>query len=335
LGPGIESRSKWPRKKPDLVPASLTLYMRWTFALLLACAAAVAQDDVVFRSGVALVHVDAEVTNAEGTILTGLTKDDFRVLDERKEQPVVHFSAEEEPLDLILLFDISGSMRAVVEGVAAAAQEGLRELRQGDRVSVMVFNTQARVVSQFTEDLDSVNRSIQDDVLGLRFGGGTYIQQAVDDAALRFLHEKRSQRRRAVLIITDNIGQRTRREESVVRDFWEADAILSGLIVRNPTYQALHTVGVIMGPQRLALEAGMKGIAQKTGGDTVNSGDPGTAFRDAMHRIRTRYGLYYGLPQAKPGTTRTIHVELTPEAARRYPKSRVRARTGYVVPGPA
>jgi len=304
-------------------------------ALLLASALAFAQDDVVFHSNVALVHIDAEVTSADGSILAGLTKDDFRVLDERKEQTILHFSAEDEPLDLILLFDISGSMRAVVEGVAAAAREGLRELRQGDRVSVMVFNTHARIVSEFTEDLDAVDRTIQNDVMGIRFGGGTHIQAAVDDAALRFLHEKKTQRRRAVLIVTDNIGQRTRREETVVRDFWEADAILSGLIVRNPAFQAIHTVGIILGPQNLALQAGMKGIAQKTGGDALNSGDPGTAFQDAMHRIRTRYGLYYALPQAKPGTTRTIHVELTPAAAKRYPKSRVRARTGYIVPAAA
>src|ERR1017187_3594402 len=309
--------------------------MRLKSALLLASALAFAQDDVVFRSSVALVHIDAEVTSADGSILTGLTKGDFRVLDERKEQTILHFSAEDEPLDLILLFDISGSKRAVVEGVAAAAREGLRELRQGDRVSVMVFNSHARVVSQFTEDLDAVDRTIQDDVMGLRFGGGTLIQAAVDDAALRFLHEKKTQRRRAVLIVTDNIGMRTRREESVVRDFWEADAILSGLLVRNPAFQALRTVGIIMGPQNLLMQAGMKGIAQKTGGDTLNSGDPGTAFQDAMHRIRTRYSLYYGLPQAKPGATRTVHVELTPEAARRFPKSRVRARTGYIVPAAA
>jgi VWFA-related protein len=306
--------------------------MRVTVALLLASLPAWAQDDLVFRAGVALVHIDAEVTGADGRTLTGFTKDDFRVLDERKQQTILHFSAEEQPLDLILLFDISGSMRLVVQGVAAAAREGFRELRQGDRVSVMVFNTRARVVAPFTEDLDAVDRTIRNDVLGLRFGGGTLIQSAVDDAALRFLHEKRTERRRAVLIVTDNNGMRTRREESVVRDFWEGDALLSGVIVRNSAFQALHTVGIIMGPQNLLLQAGMTGIAQKTGGDTVHSDDPGTAFQDAMHRIRTRYSLYYALPQAKPGATRSVHVELSPEAAKRFPKSRVRARTGYIVP---
>lgn len=311
------------------------LPMRLLAALLLTIALAPAQDDTVFRAGVALVHVDAQVTGPDGRILTGFTKDDFRVFDDGKEQAIVNFSAEEQPLDLILLFDVSGSMRPVVERVAASARQAFQELRPGDRVSVMVFNSRSRVVAPFTEDLDAVDRTIREDVLQGRFGGGTRIQQAVDDAALRFLHEKRSQRRRAVLIVTDNMGQRTRREESVVRDFWEADALLSGLIVPNAAFQTIRTVGIILGPQNLLMQAGMKGIAQKTGGDAIRADAPETAFQDAMHSIRSRYGLYYALPPAKPGTTRTIRAELTSQAAKKFPKSRVRARTGYVVPAAA
>ncbi len=306
--------------------------MRVPFLLLFAAALGFAQKDPVFRTEVALVHVDAEVTAADGRILTGLTKDDFRILDEHKEQPILHFAAEEEPLDLILLFDVSGSMRAVVQAVSEAARQGLEELRNGDRVCVMVFNTRSRVVAPFTDDLNEVERTIRHDILATPFGGGTFIQAAVDDAAQLFLHEKHTERRRAVLIITDNIGTRTRREATVVRDFWEADSLLTGLVVRNPKYEALRSATVILGPQTLLLQAGMNGIAQKTGGDFIHSDDPANGFREAMHRIRSRYSLYYGLPKAKPGTTRLVHVELNAETAKQYPKARVRARTGYVVP---
>ena len=308
------------------------------FVSLLICAAALAaaapgsnQEAPIFRTGVALVHVDAEVTQ-DGRTLTGFTKDDFRVFDERKEQPVLHFSADQEPLDLILLFDVSGSMGAVVANIAAATRQGLRELRPGDRVCVMVFNSRSREVAPFTEDLDAVERTIHDQVLGSRFGGGTLIQSAVDAAALKFMDQPRNQRRRAVLIITDNMGMRTRREQSVVRDFWEADALLSGLIVGNPVFRTLHTVGIVLGPQNLLMQAGMKGIAAKTGGDAISSDDAGPAFQDAMHRIRSRYSLYYAQPQAKPGATRSIRVELANSAAQRFPKAKVRSRTGYIVP---
>ncbi len=306
--------------------------MRTLLAILACCLVSHAQDDLTFRGGVSLVHVDAEVTSADGRLIAGLTQADFRVLDEGKLQRIVNFSTTEQPLDLILLFDVSGSMRSVVGAVAGAARQGLQELRPGDRVCVMTFNSRSRVLAPFTGDRDAVARTLQDDLMSLPFGGGTMIQSAVDDAALRLKAEKRSERRRAVLIVTDNMGTRTRREESVVRDFWEADAILSGLIIANPRYQTMNTVATIMGPQRLLMQAGMKGIAEKTGGDAIKSDDPGRAFQDMMRRIRSRYSLYYPLPEDKPGKPHTIRVELTGEAAKANPKAIVKSRRGYLTP---
>ena len=286
----------------------------------------------VFRGGVSLIHVDAAVTAADGRFLTGFQREDFRIFDEGKRREIVQFSAGEESLDLILLFDVSGSMRPKVAEVAAAAHQGVQELRRGDRVAIMVFNTKSRVVLPFTEDLEAVQRGIQSDVLALQFGGGTFIQTAAEDAARLLARQPRTARRRAVLVITDNYGQRTRRESTVVREFWEADAILTALVVRSAAVQTLQTINTITHPYLLTFEVGVKGIADKTGGDFIHSDDPGAAFQDSMHRIRSRYSLYYGLPEAKPGATRTIHVELTADAAKRNPKARVRARSGYVVP---
>ena len=135
-----------------------------------------------------------------------------------------------------------------------------------------------------------------------------------------------------MLIVTDNFGTRTRRVDSVVQDFWEADAILSGLIVNNRKQAALEGVGVILNPTMLAMQAGMSGIAQKTGGDTMRAEDPASAFEKAIRRIRTRYSLYYAMPEGKPGAKRTIRVELSKDAAQRNPKSKIHARTGYIVP---
>lgn len=245
----------------------------------------------------------------------------------------MHFSAGQEALDLVLLFDISASMRPKVQAVAAAAHEGVQELRPGDRVAIMAFNTRSRVVAPFTMDLVAVQRSIQEDVLSLHFGGGTYIQNAVSDAAKRLMGEPRGGRRRAILIITDNFGRRTRRASSVLRELWEADALLTGLIVRSTAVQTVHTIFSVTHPYMYALEAGIKGIAEKTGGDFIQSGDPGIGFHESMRRIRSRYTIYYAVPAgAKPGSQRTVHTELSVEAAKRYPQARVRARTGYTAP---
>jgi VWFA-related protein len=303
--------------------------------LLVGLSWAFAQDSPTFRTGVSLVHVDAQVTAADGRQLDGFSKDDFRVLDEGKPQPIVQFATGQESLDLILLFDVSGSMRPKVAEVANAAHQGMQELRHGDRVAIMVFNTKAHMLMPFTEDLAAVQRGIEQDVLGLKFGGGTFIQTAAEDAAHRLAREPRTARRRAVLIVTDDYGQRTRRESNVVREFWEADSILSALVVRGKVEQTVHAINMAASPYLMPLLVGVKGITDKTGGDFIRTDAPGTDFQDSMHRIRSRYSLYYPLPEGKPGRTHSIRVELTEEAAKRFPKAHVRARTGYVFPANA
>src|SRR5712691_8736829 len=98
----------------------------------------VVQETPTFRSDVSLVRVDAEVTDGIRT-LNGFRKEDFIVKDKGQPQQVLYFSQDEVPLDVILLFDISGSMRPHVERVAASASTALAELRPGDRVAIMTF----------------------------------------------------------------------------------------------------------------------------------------------------------------------------------------------------
>jgi VWFA-related protein len=282
---------------------------------------------------VSLVHVDVEVTDGNRS-LAGFHKEDFLITDNRVPQHILYFSQDVEPLDLILLFDISGSMRPKIEKVAATSRRAFTELRAGDRVAVMAFNGRSNIVAPFNEDLSAVARTISNDVVGGRFGGGTRLLAAVDDAAEYFLREPRTQRRRAILILTDNYGQRSRRGSTVVHHLWEADALLSGLIIRSPGETAVKTAMLVSSPLTILIQEGMAGVAEKTGGDTLKADDTDDALRDSMRRIRSRYSLYYDMPPGNPGEQRHVKVELSPDTLSRYPTAKVRARKGYLVPGP-
>jgi VWFA-related protein len=298
--------------------------------LMLACAL-FAQETPAFRGGVSLVHVDAEVTDGFRT-LNGFHKQDFVVKDNGAPQSILYFSQDEEPLDLILLFDVSASMKSSVERVAESAHTALAELRSGDRVAVMVFSGRSRLVAPFNAHLDQVENTVNDVVMS-KFGGSTRLLAAVDDAAEYFLSQPGEHRRRAVLILTDNYGQRSRRASTVVHRLWEADASLSGLIIRSGADVAINTTRMVMNPALgLLLSEGMGGVAEQTGGDTLKADQPGDAFREMMQRIRRRYSLYYAMPAGKPGQARQVKVELTVEARGRAPNARVRARKGYVTP---
>src|SRR5258708_2563971 len=289
-----------------------------------------AQESPTFRFDVSLVRLDAEVTDGTRT-LHGFHKEDFAVKDNGQPRHVLYFSQEEVPLDLILLFDISTSMRPNVERVAVSASTALSELRPGDRVAIMTFHGTSRIVAPFSEDLAAVERTINEKVVGGKFRGGTRLLAGVDDAAKYFLEQPRNERRRAVQILTDNYGQRSRKGSTVIHHLWEADAALSGLIIRGAAEQAVNTASMAMNPLLLALREGMEGVGDKTRGDTLKAGNAGEDFREMMRRIRQRYSLYYAMPQGKPGERRMMRVELSSETLSRYPKARVRAPKGYVM----
>lgn len=285
-------------------------------------AAALTAQDVLVRSEVSLVRVDAQITTAAGGV-TGLAKADFEVRDNDQIQPILYASQEDQPLDILLLFDNSGSMQPAIRRLAASAHTALTELRKGDRVAVAYFNSDAWLISDFNDDLAEVEKTVGR-VVDLRFGGFTHILAAIDRASEHFIKHADPERRHAILIFTDNMGQSSANEKKVVDHLWAQDILLCGLIVGAPGSSRGFGGG-----------EGMIGAAVKTGGETVNADDPGHAFREMLRRIRRRYSVYYATPAGKPGTARKVALDLSATARNRYPDAQVLARKGYVIPKPA
>jgi VWFA-related protein len=279
-------------------------------------------QDPVFRSAVSLVRVDAQVTDGT-TNVDGLKKEDFVIKDNGRTMSILYCSQEEQSLDVLLLFDISDSMFPGIRRLSASAHTALSELRQGDRVAVADFNTQSWLLAPFNDNLQEVEESVGR-VVDLRFGGGTSILSAINDAGQYFAKHGDKQRRRAILIFTDDDGQPSMSEKKVVERMWESDVLLCGLII--PTPGSLRR-----GSFRPDGES-MTGVARKTGGEVVNADNPGHAFREMLRRIRKRYSIYYEMPPGTAGKSREVSVELSEEAKARYPEGRVLARKGYVIP---
>jgi len=287
-----------------------------------------AQDQPTFRSGVALVHVDAEVSQGN-RIVADLGKESFRVAENGKPQTILYFGHQEEPLDVVLLFDARTEMRPVVQRVAEAAHKALSDLQPGDRVAVMTFgitrDCKTDLISGFTSDFEVGERSIGSALQpAWTRTNGCSILRGFRSAARHFLDQPNGHHRRAIVIITDDKGAPYRSDavRDTVRDLWNADAVVLCVIVHSGA-----VVIYIAPPYR-----GARYIAAQTGGDTLNTPDAAEGLHEMIHRLRSRYSLYYALPPGRAGEERKIRVQLVSSAARRYPRAVIRARTGYVAP---
>jgi VWFA-related protein len=337
---------------------------RPAYLVLLAAAggalfAAPAEEPIVFRSEVTLVRVDAQVVDRTNRAIPNLRAEDFILREEGIEQPIRNFEREEMPVDILLLLDVSGSMRPHVERIALAATDALGTLAEGDRVGIMVFDRSSRMRLPFRSNRAEIERGLNMVLQQEGFNGGTDITRALFDAAEYIGREGRKGARRAIVILTDDQTERGRDEAGVGRALARADAVLSALIApdamrgtisqggswpsgpggplgdiifgRRGPYGRRSPVPVIIGGRTRS--AGTTEIALNSGGDSFQV-DEASAFERTLSRIRERYALFFHLPPgAKSGQERSVEVELSSSARRRYPDAEVKFRRVYLAPG--
>jgi VWFA-related protein len=294
--------------------------------ILLAWPAFAQEPQPVFRAGTALVRVDVQAVEG-GKTVEGLAAGDFMVLDEGVEQPVEYFGRETEALSLVLLLDVSGSMRRHLNDMAATARAALRALRDQDRVAIMIFAREAAVREDFSGDHERTARLLADMVRDERVGSATELNRAVVAAAAHVREKAVGAGRRGILIVTDNRGLNFQApDEEAVGALWGADAVLNAIVAGGGSRPKPDPPGAQLNPDFTPFNVFR--LTEETGGETLRAERAGAAFREILERMRTRYSLHYRLPeQARAGETRSIRVEL-----RKHPKAQVRARGGYRVP---
>jgi VWFA-related protein len=280
-----------------------------------------------FRAGISVVRVDADVRDGQSAV-DGLTQDDFVVRDNGRPQKVLYFGHSDEPLDVVMLFDTSGSMMPAVRQVSDVARLALDTLRAGDRAAVMAFDADTVLVSDFTSDFAAVDSAIRTGVLTRPPRPNIQIQFSVAEAARHFRTQPPSNRRRVVLVVTDNMG--LKKDKDAVAEFWESDAVLAGVVVPGLASMRRQRKMTPIGWFGIG---GIDDIVSRTGGEKLKVENAGEGFQEVMRRLRQRYMLHYEMPAARPGERRHLEVSLTAAAATRHRGARVTARSGYIVPG--
>ncbi len=298
------------------------------FLILLLASSGFAQEETaVFRADVTVVRVDALVV--EGKRLVGeLSRGDFVVYDEDQRQTIDFFGRESEPVDLLLLLDVSGSVTHYLEQIAAVGRDALKQLGAGDRVAVMLFARRAEIREEFTGDFSEVARELKSAVYERDLGAGTAINEALLAAAGYVRGHQQGRGRRAILIVTDNQGLNYRTpDEEVLRALSEADCVLYAMVVGQVGRPKPPKPGELRNPDFTPPD--VFSLAEETGGEATKAERADRAFFQLIERLRTRYSLHYRAPEAQPGSFRRIRVDLSPEARKRYRKAQVLARRGY------
>jgi Ca-activated chloride channel family protein len=290
----------------------------WNGRRFLATFAVVAASTVVtssqsFRSRIDLVQVTVTVTDADGRLITGLTRDDFEVFEDGVRQDVTQFSDERVPVSLGVLLDASDSMRGqpVVDARAALDRFVGDLLEAGDETFVATFNHAPRLAARWTRPPSALRNVLE----GLRPSGGTALYDAL--AGISNLFERREHTRAALVMISDGADTASERTLHGALDaIRRTDVFVYAIAIDDPGGRTSTRVN----PQAL------REITSLSGGTTEvvrTASDLGPATARIADELNKQYMLGYSSAKPPDGAWRTLRIRVLRDG------HFARARRGY------
>jgi Ca-activated chloride channel homolog len=157
------------------------------------------QQQPSIKIGTGLVTVPVIVTDRYGRFITGLTQNQFSVLEEGTPQKIEEFSSTETSFSVALLIDTSRSTQNKLSKIRKAAKTFIKQLLPNDRIMIVSFDDKVRFVCDFSSNHDELERAVKS--LESRYATSLY------DAIHMTINEKMSkiQGRKAIVVLTDGV----------------------------------------------------------------------------------------------------------------------------------
>ncbi len=327
--------------------------MRAAFAgcLALAACAAWGQDAPVFHATSELVLLDVQVLHKKTKTATGvLEAKDFELYEDGVRQEISVFGREQYPLSVVLLFDLTDSVRGVLRRLSRSAETVLQHLGPKDEAAVMAYAASAQVLDGFTTDRRSTAAAIRRAV-AMNPPEAAFFNEAMYQAAQQLQQSANPASRRVILWLTDNFpnapsesnirhnarslnGAPPHSEAEAVRALDESGTVVEALLLKDPL--ALWWTEPMMAfeaSDRKRYPAGdARKYAEITGGSSpgLRGRDVEEHLSEAIVDLRSRYTIGYRPSAPKPaGTFCHVSVKLAAAAPLRPQEWRVLVRQGY------
>jgi VWFA-related protein len=305
----------------------------------------------VFRVNVRLVQVDTQVLNKKTRhAARELKKEDFEIYEDNIRQQVSSFSQDTMPLSVVLLFDLTDSVRPVLKSLGEGALEALQHLKPEDEVTVMIYAASARVLQEATTDRALAVAAIEK-ASRMESAEAAFFNEGIFQAAEQLTKGKNSSSRRVIIWLTDNVpnvpsedsvplryrrslnGAMPHTQAEAVQHLLRTNTVVCSLVKQSDLSVSGESALMSKPAERMLHPPGeVYKYASVTGGQVIEFKKKELKEKLALliDDLRMRYTLGYHPSAQKPkGKYCAIKVKLAPETKKAVGNVVVEARQGY------
>ena len=172
--------------------------------LFLCCPLLLAQEPPSFQIKANYIKVPVSVFDTNGQVLSNLTREQFILLDENEPRPIENFLLDETAIHVILLLDVSSSLREELDEIQKAALQFAQSFSREDRIAIVSFSDQLELLQDWTNNIKELHKSLKHLERGYR--------TALYDALVSTVRERLVQvsGKKVIILLTDGLDNESR-----------------------------------------------------------------------------------------------------------------------------
>jgi VWFA-related protein len=303
------------------------------------------QGGVSISVEVPVVTLDVVTTTQHGDLITGLKRDNFRIIEDGQPQTITNFAPSDAPLTIVMLMEFSsrGYYQWFAYQAKYWADAFFPNLQQKDWVALITFDMKPRIEADFTQNKDEVREALYH----LYFPG--FSESNVFDAILDTVDRLKDVKgKKAILLLATGVDTFSRHTlDQTIKLLRQTDVSIFAVGLDKPYTNFLDSRGGFGSHLNyLQGENQLRTFANMTGGfawfPQFDGEIPGI-FHDVAAFLRNQYSISYSpTNRARDGKYRKVKLELVgPDGSPlsvvdqkgKKQKYVIYAREGYQAPG--
>jgi VWFA-related protein len=284
-----------------------------SFISLQAVPQAAPEQQPTFSVSVDLVKIPLSVFDEKGALVHDLRPGDFRVFEDGVRQEIRSVGVDHNPVSVVLLLDTSATVEQELKAIKQAAEDFAGALSPEDRISIITFDDEVKLIQDWTSDKKQVRRALRKLDSGLR----TALYDAMFMAAEEQL--KGIEGRKAIILLTDGLNNQSSvsfhdAKLAITQSQTTLYVVSKTAIVRqaaskqrrviwlNDIYRRMFGDSNYIDEFFKRIERQMTDLAESTGGRCfypINYDQIPGAYADVAHDLKSKYYLTYVSNQQK------------------------------------
>jgi len=259
------------------------------------------------------------VVDVQNRAVPDLKESDFVVTESGEQRPIVKVDRSDAPFNLVLLLDVSGSVENYITFIRKAARAFIETVEKKDRISIIVFNDDVKVLSGFSTDKEHLSETLD----SFEAGGGTAFYDALAYTVADVLRPMKGERT-AIVILSDGEDNRSFLAfDSLLGSIQESGAMIYPLFVPTGLIQEEMLGKKDIDPMRkryMSLTKRSEGEGEKlakiSGGvffPISRLAQINTAYEDIVKQLRGAYTVTFRSLSSEKGVPPNLRIRVKRE----------------------